>query len=173
MGDRSPRQCRERYTNYLSPTIRTDPWTDEEDALLLEKINDLGHAWSAIARSSNRRSSSDVKNRWFSQLRFHVRLDPATNSYVRTDAEFPARKRRRTLKPPPQQRAIQSLSERQNCPEAPPCSKAIAEPIVDKDVFSGSFDESYGNVSDVWDRSFLDEFPNFDYACPSSQFTYL
>ena len=41
----TPRQCRERWMNYLAPHLRTDPWTEPEDELLLAKMNELGSAW--------------------------------------------------------------------------------------------------------------------------------
>ena len=32
---RSARQCRERYKNYLCPSVSSDPWTKDEDEKLL------------------------------------------------------------------------------------------------------------------------------------------
>jgi hypothetical protein len=64
MKSRTARQCRERYNNYLSPRIANGPWTPEEDQLLALKFDELGSAWARIARSFDRRSDVNVKNRW-------------------------------------------------------------------------------------------------------------
>ena len=50
MGTRNPRQCRERWNNYLNPQLRVDPWTIEEDKLLVMKYQELGPHWAKIAR---------------------------------------------------------------------------------------------------------------------------
>jgi hypothetical protein len=62
MGNRSARQCRERYNNYLAPSIRTDPWTPQEDALLIQKHQELGPKWSEMASFFHCRSPVSLKN---------------------------------------------------------------------------------------------------------------
>jgi hypothetical protein len=69
MNGRTVRQCRERWIGYLSPAIRTEPWTEAEDQLLVTEMSRLGHKWTVIARRFNGRSGSDVKNRWYSHLK--------------------------------------------------------------------------------------------------------
>ena len=64
MPDRTPRQCRERYKNYLAPAIQNGPWTDAEDQLLSEKVRIFGFQWAKIAIFFPSRSSVNVKNRW-------------------------------------------------------------------------------------------------------------
>jgi hypothetical protein len=68
----SLRQCRERWSEYLNPDLRTDPWTDDEDDLLLRQIELSGNRWTAIAASFDRRSANDIKNRWYTHLRSFV-----------------------------------------------------------------------------------------------------
>jgi hypothetical protein len=65
---RTARQCRERYLNYLSPLLRTRPWTVTEDEFLIAMVNCRGHAWCAISRMFQGRSENDIKNRWYSHL---------------------------------------------------------------------------------------------------------
>ncbi|EAY22992.1 Myb-like DNA-binding domain containing protein [Trichomonas vaginalis G3] len=67
MGTRSPRQCRERYLNYLAPGLANDKWTPQEDQLLIEKQKLFGKKWIHIAKFFPHRSSANIKNRW-SQL---------------------------------------------------------------------------------------------------------
>ncbi|OHT01674.1 Myb-like DNA-binding domain containing protein [Tritrichomonas foetus] len=62
MGNRSPRQCRERYNNYLSPEINHEPWTSEEDELLLKKFQEYGPQWAFMTKFFNSRSCVDLKN---------------------------------------------------------------------------------------------------------------
>jgi hypothetical protein len=64
MGNRTPRQCRERYNNYLAPSLRIAPWTEAEESLLVEKFNQLGPKWSQMAVFFNRRSAVSLKNHY-------------------------------------------------------------------------------------------------------------
>jgi hypothetical protein len=62
-GTRNARQCRERYQNYLAPTLRSDPWSPAEDALLLEKYAEFGSRWNPIADFFTDRSANSLRNR--------------------------------------------------------------------------------------------------------------
>jgi len=64
LGTRSARQCRERFHNYLSPSLRHDPWSPVEDELLVEKYVECGSRWAQIALFFSGRSEANVKNRW-------------------------------------------------------------------------------------------------------------
>lgn len=64
MKNRTARQCRERYKNYLSPRIKNDPWTREEEQLLELKYAELGPKWAKIALFFESRSDVNVKNHW-------------------------------------------------------------------------------------------------------------
>lgn len=44
------KQCRERWYNHLDPEIKKDPWTDEEDRLVIELHAKLGNRWAEIAK---------------------------------------------------------------------------------------------------------------------------
>ena len=63
MKTRSTRQCRERYTNYLAPNVTNGPWTAAEDALLEQKVQEMGQKWSKIASFFEGRSDVNIKNR--------------------------------------------------------------------------------------------------------------
>lgn len=64
MPNRSVRQCRERYQNYLAPGVLNGPWSQQEDKLLYEKYQIFGRKWTIIARFFKNRSGANVKNRW-------------------------------------------------------------------------------------------------------------
>ena len=69
MPGRTARQCRDRWSNYLSPENKNLPWTAEEDALLIEKFRTMGPQWTNIAKCFDGRSENNVKNRWYTHLR--------------------------------------------------------------------------------------------------------
>lgn len=61
--NRTAKQCRDRYKNYLSPNIFHGEWSNEEDLIILEKIKEIGPQWSTIASILRNRTSNSVKNR--------------------------------------------------------------------------------------------------------------
>jgi hypothetical protein len=73
LGNRNPRQCRERYCNYLDPSLRCDPWTAEEDALIIAKHDMFGAKWSKIAKFFHNRSDNALRNRWQLIARHRIR----------------------------------------------------------------------------------------------------
>jgi hypothetical protein len=64
MHRRNARQCKERWTNYLSPSVSNSPWTPQEDRLLEEKIREIGQKWVQIAAFFPRRTDINIKNRY-------------------------------------------------------------------------------------------------------------
>jgi hypothetical protein len=55
---------RERYVNFLDPTLKKGPWTTEEDAILFREQRRVGNKWTEIANFLHGRSENAVKNRW-------------------------------------------------------------------------------------------------------------
>jgi hypothetical protein len=66
--DRTPRQCRERYENYLADVVSTSPWTTNDDQRLLQMVNNCGHQWTEMAKYFPGRSPNNLKNRWHKVL---------------------------------------------------------------------------------------------------------
>ncbi|EAX93781.1 Myb-like DNA-binding domain containing protein [Trichomonas vaginalis G3] len=64
MKNRTTRQCRERYNNYLSPSIKNGPWTQQEDILLISKVKTMGPTWCKIVSFFPTRSDVNIKNRY-------------------------------------------------------------------------------------------------------------
>jgi hypothetical protein len=64
MIGRNARQCRERWNNYINPTLTNLPWTAAEDALLDDKFADIGRKWKELATYFPQRSQNQIKNHW-------------------------------------------------------------------------------------------------------------
>jgi hypothetical protein len=68
LPDRTTRQCRDRYKNYLMDSLVTEPWRPEEDAFLIKKYHEIGPKWVEIGKLLSGRSGNNVKNRWHKHL---------------------------------------------------------------------------------------------------------
>jgi hypothetical protein len=68
MPQRTARQCRDRYKNYLLENLVTDPWTPEEDAIVVQQFHQIGPKWVRIGKMLSGRSGNNVKNRWHKHL---------------------------------------------------------------------------------------------------------
>lgn len=64
MVNRNQRQCKERWSNYLAPTVRRDPWTEKEDELLKKLYEEIGAKWVKISSHFPNRTDTNIKNRW-------------------------------------------------------------------------------------------------------------
>lgn len=79
MPNRNARQCRDRWINYLSPTVVNGKWTEEEDHLLIEKYLTMGNCWRQIAAFFPTRTDINIKNRFRKlQRRMHKDIRMAT-----------------------------------------------------------------------------------------------
>ena len=85
MKNRTPRQCRERYKNYLSPNIKNGPWTPEEEALLEQKYREIGPRWAKIALAFEQRSDVNVKNHWTAMMNKQARERQMVEQQVPTE----------------------------------------------------------------------------------------
>jgi len=69
ISGRTPKQCRERWVLNLDPSINRNPFSPEEDELLLHLWRELGPKWAEIKKSFNGRTENAVKTRWKSLMR--------------------------------------------------------------------------------------------------------
>ncbi|OHT05553.1 hypothetical protein TRFO_26617 [Tritrichomonas foetus] len=80
LGNRSARQCRERFQNYLDPELNTSNWTPDEDELLLQKESEMGKKWKKMMPYFQNRSNVNIKNR-FATLQNRKKANERLNSY--------------------------------------------------------------------------------------------
>jgi hypothetical protein len=68
IADRMPgfnvRQIRERWCNYLSPELKKNGWTEDEDRELMRLYAEVGPRWGIIGGRMGNRSAPDIKNRF-------------------------------------------------------------------------------------------------------------
>lgn len=81
MKNRNVRQCRERWRNYMNPTLSKELWSEEEDKKLLERYHAIGAHWNTIKQSFPDRSINAVRNRIIRLLGLHPnRQKPSTHA---------------------------------------------------------------------------------------------
>ena len=62
---RPPKQCRERWNNYLDPGKFHGDWTLEEDRKLIDSVTKFGKRWAMIGKHlDDKRTEHMVKNRY-------------------------------------------------------------------------------------------------------------
>jgi hypothetical protein len=66
------KQCRERWTNHLSPSVARQSWNPAEDETLIGLHARFGNQWTVVASFLAGRTDNDVKNRWNSSLKRRI-----------------------------------------------------------------------------------------------------
>lgn len=64
MGNRNARQCKDRWTKYLCPSVNMMKFSLQEDIDLLELYDKFGPKWILISKCFNNRSDVAIKSRY-------------------------------------------------------------------------------------------------------------
>jgi hypothetical protein len=78
--NRTGKQVRDRYINYLDPKINKGKFSTEEDLQILELYNKYGSKWCLIKQFLPGRSSDCIKNRFNSSIKRNKKLCMMINS---------------------------------------------------------------------------------------------
>ena len=91
------KQCRERWHNHLCPSVNKEEWTEEEDRMIMELVQQMGTKWSKIVKLLPGRTDNAIKNRWNSTMRKTLRRQlkevGAMTAPIPELENLPARKR--------------------------------------------------------------------------------
>ncbi|KAK8897502.1 hypothetical protein M9Y10_015458 [Tritrichomonas musculus] len=167
LQNRTPRQCRDRYRNYLKEGLNMNPWTKEEDSIIKKKYHELGPKWVAISKLLNDRNGIDVKKRWreltsSSRKRYkkhHERLNRDSMSYKKYY-------KKKATQPP----AVQTKTS----PTKDSAEKNSIDQIKDDDLTSFFDDNEYDDFDiGISEEEFYDILSFSDYISPIDKCSYL
>lgn len=93
---KTPKQCRDRWVNYLQPSLNFEPWSNNEDQLLVSLVNKYGTHWTKMKKNFPNRSSNSIKNRWYWLLKNNINAVPVEkfinygpNNYIYNQFQMP------------------------------------------------------------------------------------
>ncbi|OHS99983.1 hypothetical protein TRFO_33442 [Tritrichomonas foetus] len=143
MPNRTARQCRDRYSNYLIPGFFNGEWSREEDELLYSKYQEFGPKWAIIKEFFKNRSPNSIKNRW------NYFVSRAEFSPKSASQDSPVQKPQQSNNQPIQShlpnQAIQNIQNAQNM------QGMIAVPMVNSmaDIANPLMNFCIGNISNI------------------------
>lgn len=82
LDGRIGKQCRERWLNQLSPSIKKGPWTEEEELILIKAHSVHGNKWTKIAELLPGRTDNAIKNHWNCNLKKKQHDQGVTDEHI-------------------------------------------------------------------------------------------
>ncbi|OMJ91404.1 hypothetical protein SteCoe_6090 [Stentor coeruleus] len=70
---RSPKQCRERWSNFLKKILKKTPFDDDEIRTIYSNQALIGNKWSKIAKKLPGRGENQIKNFFYATVRRNLR----------------------------------------------------------------------------------------------------
>ena len=167
----SARLCRERYDQLLSPKLNKEPFTKEENALLLEKVQKLGTRWSSFLIYFKNRSATQLK-RQYQKLQREKRKEDNSTLLAAFIAKQPKHDEAPNKPLPlPQIFFRPSSNEPARVPsEDGPEHVPFIVPVPEEEPID-DFDAEYEYLKQQWDREMaaMDD-PNWQYLPPLVDF---
>ena len=86
------KQIRERYINNLVPSIKRQPFSFEEDAIIMDSFNTFGTKWNLISKKLQGRPQNSIKNRFYSHLKKRINNNTVMNDLKLDDVNTEKKK---------------------------------------------------------------------------------
>ena len=83
MANRTGKQIRDRYLNYLDSNIKKDKFSIEEDKKIKELYIKYGSKWTKISKNIEMRTPEMIKNRFYSFLRSKIHVYEKRNHNIK------------------------------------------------------------------------------------------
>lgn len=71
--NKTPKQCRDRWNNYVNPDIKRTAWTKEEDKQLLDYYSQIGPQWTVMMPYFGNRTPGDIRFRYLKLNRHEMK----------------------------------------------------------------------------------------------------
>jgi hypothetical protein len=86
MENKSKRQCKDRWRNYLDPSLNKATFTDDENDLIRKKVAELGFRWKCISKFFHNRTDAMIRNQYKSLS--HMQRDDVEMLNMKDKFEF-------------------------------------------------------------------------------------
>lgn len=64
LKNKTSKQCKDRWKNYVNPALNHNEFSEEEDELLMKKVNEVGTRWTIVKDFFPDRSINNIRYRW-------------------------------------------------------------------------------------------------------------
>lgn len=108
LGNRTGKQVRDRYLNYLRSDINEEEFTPEEDQKLLSLFYEIGRRWAKIASYLPGRTECQVKNRYYTFLQKQLDLSEGNPLAIQEAPKLSTNKKVRKTDPYEEKKEFES-----------------------------------------------------------------